>query len=89
MHISLDRATKGQSLSVVSVGCGQALRSRLCELGLTAGSRVQYLYPSFFGDPKAYLVRGAVLCIRRSDAEKILCRERAENGGTVPQLDES
>lgn len=78
MHISLDRAAEGQALLVVSVGCGHAVRSRLCELGVTVGSRIQYLYPSFFGDPKAYLVRGAVLCIRRSDAAKILCREQPD-----------
>ncbi len=85
--LPLCRARTGESLLVVSVGCKPGVRSRLHDLGLTVGSTVCCLYASVFGDPKAYLVRGAVLCIRDREAEQILCRKirknTAECGGSV------
>lgn len=74
----LSLAQANQRLVVVSVDCEPSLRSRLCDLGLAEGSSVTYLYPSAFGDPCAYLVKGAVLGIRKGDAEKILCRKEEE-----------
>lgn len=71
----LCRAQEAESLVVVKIGCEPPVRSRLCDLGLTEGSRIRYLYSAVFGDPKAYLVKGAVLAIRDQDAEKILCRK--------------
>ncbi len=76
---SLDQAPEQQPLVVISVDCEQAMQSRLGDLGLTAGSSITCLYPSAFGDPRAYLVRGAVLGIRNSDAGNILCRRENEN----------
>lgn len=78
MAFPLSKAKPMQPLVVEKVGCETALRSRLCDLGLAEGSGVMYLYPSAFGDPCAYLVKGTVLGIRKQDAEKIQCREEAE-----------
>lgn len=60
---------------VMSLACDKAMRLRLNDLGLLEGSRIVCLYPSAFGDPKAYLVRGSILGIRNRDAAKILIRE--------------
>ena len=45
-----------------------SLSERLCDLGLTAGSAVTCTMQSPFGDPCAYLIRGAVIALRRTDA---------------------
>ena len=44
------------------------LALRLSDLGLTAGSAVTCTMQSPLGAPCAYLVRGAVIALRRADA---------------------
>lgn len=44
------------------------LAERLTDLGLTAGSAVTCTMKSPLGDPCAYLIRGAVIALRRADA---------------------
>ena len=44
------------------------LADRLRDLGLTDGSAVTCTMQSPLGDPWAYLVRGAVIALRRCDA---------------------
>ena len=46
-------------------------RRRLLDLGLVPHTPVQALLKSPSGDPVAYLIRGAVIALRRSDALKI------------------
>ena len=50
------------------------MRSRLCDLGLTENSRVTCLFPSAFGDPRAYRIRDTVVALRGCDARTVLCR---------------
>lgn len=47
------------------------LRERLGELGLLPGTRVDCLYTSPMGDPKAYRIRGIVLAVRARDAAAV------------------
>lgn len=49
-----------------------AMRSRLSDLGLIEGTPVTCLRRSASGDPAAYLIRGAVIAIRNSDAAEII-----------------
>lgn len=48
---------------------------RLKDLGIVKGTRVRCLLKSPLGEPKAYLIRGAVFALRREDAEGILIKE--------------
>lgn len=50
------------------------LGRRLSDIGLTAGMVVRCLFESPSGDPKAYLIRGAVIALRRADAAEIKVR---------------
>ena len=43
-------------------------RQRLMDLGLIKGARVTCIGKSPFGNPKAYLIRGAIIAIRNFDA---------------------
>ena len=45
--------------------------THLKNMGFISGTRVKSLQRSLFGDPTAYLVRGAVIALRRKDSEKI------------------
>ena len=47
------------------------MRRRLQDMGLIEGTKVECIGVSPLGDPAAYLIRGAVVALRKSDAEGI------------------
>ncbi len=48
------------------------MRRRLLDIGLIPGTRVECIGKSPGGDPKAFLIRGAVIAIRAEDAAGII-----------------
>ena len=54
-----------------------AMRRRLLELGLVAGTRVRCLGRSPLGDPSAYEIRGAVIALRDRDSAGVLVEGEA------------
>ena len=48
------------------------MRRRVQDIGLICGTKVECVQKSPSGDPKAYLIRGALIAIRNSDARKII-----------------
>ena len=46
----------------------------MLDLGIVRGTKVKALHKSPCGDPVAYMIRGAVLAVRGSDAEKNIYR---------------
>lgn len=66
------------SLSVGEVGivdsliCRAVIRRRFLDIGLIPGTEVFCYSESPLGDPKAYVIRGKVMAIRKEDAESIL-----------------
>ena len=57
--------------TVVSIRCLGSIRRRLKDIGLIEGTKVRCVLISPQKDPKAYLIRGAVIALRNSDASKI------------------
>ena len=61
-------------------GCGRvtgltahgAMRRRLLDIGLAEGTKVECIGESPMGDPCAYLIRGAVIAIRRADGKDVV-----------------
>ncbi len=51
------------------------IRRRLRDMGLVEGARVECLMKSPLGDPTAYLIRGAVIALRRDDAASVIIEE--------------
>ena len=47
------------------------MRRRQLDIGLTPGTRVECIGKSPGGDPKAFLIRGAVIAIRNEDCSGI------------------
>lgn len=69
---SLNELTAGQRGVVRSLTAHGTMRRRLLDIGLTEGALVECVGASPLGDPRAYLIRGAVIAIRRADARNVL-----------------
>ena len=54
--------------SLLSDGCQ---RRRMLDLGLVEGTKVEAVLSSPFGEPIAYLIRGALIALRKEDAQLI------------------
>ena len=61
----------GRSAHILRVPGGDAMSRRLLDIGFTPGTSVTCLYKAPGGDPRAYLVRGAVIALRREDARAV------------------
>ncbi len=75
---ALDTLVPGEQATVVKLCCTGSMRRRLLDIGLTENTCVTCLGRSPCGDPAAYLIRGAVIAIRRVDAADILIKKRKE-----------
>ena len=61
----------GRSADVAQMDAPGPMGRRLLDMGFTEGTRVQCLYAAPSGEPRAYLVRGAVIALRREDAARV------------------
>lgn len=61
----------GQYGTVAGIRADFELRRRLQDIGLTEGTKVCHLFTSPLGDPLAYKIRGAVIALRRKDAQQV------------------
>lgn len=62
----------GTYAMVVRLDTKGDLRRRFMDIGLVEGTPVECLRKSPAGDPKAYLIRGAVIAIRKEDAATVM-----------------
>ena len=62
----------GGKAKVLSVDGEINIKRRLQDMGLINGTTVECLYRSPLGDPKAFLIRGAVIALRFEDSSNIL-----------------
>ncbi len=69
--MNLSNVKPGQKARVTSLCAKGAIRRRLLDIGLIEGTEVECIGISPCGDPKAYLIRGAVIALRRDDAMEI------------------
>lgn len=61
----------GQKCRIDEILIYDSLRRRLIDIGLTPKSVVECVEKSPLGDPKAFLIRGAVIALRKEICEKI------------------
>lgn len=80
--ISLCDIDVGVSAVVKKLLSSGSIRRRFLDIGLVAGTKVTCLMKSPCGDPTAYLIRGAVIAIRRKDAKDILVEREEGAYGT-------
>ncbi len=75
MAYNLWELPPGREGRVLSLTASGGRHRRLLDIGLTPGARVACLGESPGGDPRAYLIRGAVIAIRSEDARSVLLEE--------------
>lgn len=77
MHITnnLSDLPLGQRATVSEIQSKGTIRRRLQDIGLIPGTQVTCLQRSPLGDPSAYLIRGAVIAIRKEDSSSVLVQE--------------
>ena len=71
---TLDKIPTGEFAVVMDVDTQVSLKQRLYDIGLVPGTKIKVVHQSPAGNPRAYLVRGAVIALRNCDAEKIFVR---------------
>lgn len=70
-QILLSDIKKGEHAVIEKLDTKGELRQRLMDIGFVEGTKVECVRISPAGDPKAYLVRGAVIALRKEDAATI------------------
>lgn len=89
MISTLNNLKIGEEGVVVSLNSGGRLYTRLMDIGLVEGTKIKCVMQSPFGDPKAYLIRGAVIAIRQEDGADIVLEKNGgevKSNGTYPKI---
>ena len=61
----------GDKAIVTKVATNDNIKRRLLDIGLIDGTKVECLLKSPLQDPSAYLIRGAIIAIRKDDCKDI------------------
>ena len=69
--ITLDTLPCGQWGTVTELRCRPDAERRFQDMGLVPGTRIKCVMKSPLSDPCAYLIRDAVIAIRRQDGKDI------------------
>jgi len=78
MNGTLNDIAVGERAVVTQLTAQDGMRGRLLDIGFTCGARVRCLFAAPSGEPRAYLIRGAVIALRREDADTVHVRTRQE-----------
>lgn len=76
MEIALHYLPVGNYGRVQRLTAFGLLRRRLLDLGFVPGAEVAVIRKAPFGDPTAYLVRGAMVALRQEEADFILVKQQ-------------
>lgn len=76
---TLNDIAPGQRAVVKKLTTHGAMRRRLLDIGLSEGTEVECIGRSPMGDPSAYLIRGAVIAIRRADCRGVIVSTKTED----------
>lgn len=72
--LTLGSLPVGACMCITALGGEAEMKQRLEDLGFSEGAEVCCLGAAPLGDPRAYEIRGAVIALRRRDAEQIIGR---------------
>lgn len=70
--MSLSDINVGQKAIIKKVASDENIKRRLLDIGLVEGTCVECVLKSLLNDPLAYLIRGAVIAIRKDDSKNIM-----------------
>lgn len=72
MKSTLKDLKVGETCAIRLLQNTSSIRRRLIDIGLIKDTKVECVLCSPGGDPKAYMIRGAVIAIRSEDAKDII-----------------
>lgn len=78
MFQTLDTLQIGEIGYVESIETEGSMRRRFLDIGLTPGCKVQCVLTNPNQNPIAYLIRGAIIAIRKEDASSIIVKRVEE-----------
>lgn len=71
----------GESAVVKGICSECGIRRRLMDIGVVENTKIECVGKSPLGDPRAYLIRGAVIAIRSADSANISVEFSGESNG--------
>ena len=80
-NICLKDLKMGEMGIITSLSAQGTIKRRLLDIGLVDNTEVQCILDSPSKDPKAFLIRGAVIALRNEDCQNVLIRKDVENYG--------
>ena len=69
--LTLNDIYPGERVMVKKLDSADGIRRRLLDIGLIENTQIECVGQIPFGDPKAFMFRGAVIALRSEDCEKI------------------
>ena len=79
--VPLSSLAPGRRATVLCVDASTPEGRRLQELGFLPGTELRVIRRAPLGDPIAFLLRGAQICLRRSEAARVRVREADAGSG--------
>ena len=73
---NLNSINVGEYAEIAELLTAGSMRQRLLDIGLTPDTVVECVGKSPAGDPKAFLIRGAVIAIGSGDCKEMLIKDR-------------
>jgi ferrous iron transport protein A len=70
--MTLNDLAVGQSARITRLDADAGFGRRLLDLGFTVGERVACLFSAPSGEPRAYLLCGTVIALRRENAKGVI-----------------
>lgn len=70
--MSLSDINVGDKVIIKQINANEDIKRRLLDIGLIEGTSVECVLKSMCNDPLAYLIRGAVIAIRKNDSKNIM-----------------
>lgn len=61
----------GNKAKVIKVDCNESIKRRLLDIGLIEDTILECTLKSSFGKTYAYLIRGALIALRKEDIDRI------------------
>lgn len=70
--VQLTELKRGEKAVITELISLKEMRRRLQDIGMIEGTTVECVGKSPLGDPCAFLIRGAVIALRKEDAESVM-----------------
>lgn len=70
--MTLDSIKNGEKAVVKEIFIKDDMKRRLMDIGVVEGAEIERILESPFGDPAAFIIKGAVIALRNEVSKEIL-----------------